>query len=111
MAFYHLQHGHVLNSRSLLRLLVPVLLALLFILTTQSIGAQDAQPVDTINPAQSEPAIGYLPEDTSLDSKDNVQEGKSNNQCSSQPSWWNWLVSASNKPANFHYIDIMELLN
>jgi len=111
MGFYHLQRGHVLNSRSLLRLLVPLLLALLFIFTTRSAGAQDAQPVDTINPVQSEPAIGYLHEDISLDSKNNVLDEKLSNQCSSQPSWWNWLVNASSKPANFHYIDIMELLN
>jgi len=111
MGLNHLQRGHVLNSRSLLRLLVPLLLALLFILTTRSAGAQDAQPVDTINPAQSEPAIGYLHEDPSINTQIKVLDGKLRNQCNSQPSWWSWLISASSKPANFHYIDFMELLN
>jgi len=106
MTFYQQSQEH--QGRSFSRLLISLMLISFFIVTPGS-GAQEATPIDNIGPSQSEPPIGYLPEDNALINTTLLD--KPINQCSSQPSWWNWLLSTSSKPANFHYIDIMELLN
>ncbi len=106
MTFYQQSQEH--KSRSFSRLLISLMLISFFFITPGT-GAQDATPVDNINPAQSEPAISYLPEDNALLNVTLLDKPVS--QCSSQPSWWNWLLSTSSKPANFHFIDFMELLN
>jgi len=108
MTFY--QQSQEQQSRSLSRLLISLMLISFFILTPGS-GAQEATPVDSISPSQSEPAIGHLPEDTTLAITNNTVLDKPMGQCGSQPNLWNWLLNASSKPANFHYIDIIELLN
>ncbi len=106
MTFYQQSLEH--QGRFFLRLLISLML-ISFIIITLGTGAQEATPVDTISPSQSEPAIGYLPEDNALIYMTVLD--KSISQCSSQPSWWNWLLSTSSKPAYYHYIDFMELLN
>ncbi|MCP4411191.1 MAG: hypothetical protein GY808_01255 [Gammaproteobacteria bacterium] len=106
MTFYQQRQEH--KSKSFTSLLISLMLISFFIITLGS-GAQDATPVDNINPAQSEPAIRYLSEDNALINITLLDQPVS--QCRSQPSWWNWLLSASSKPANFHYIDFLELLN
>ncbi len=90
-----------------------MLLSLMFsiLVFTNYITAHEANPVDTINPSRSEPALGSQPQDTILNDLDDHFLNKTTDQCLSQPSWWSWLLSASGKPANFHYIDIMELLD
>lgn len=82
--------------------------ALLMVAPTNN--AAELNPVENLNPPQSEPSMAHLPERATLimgDKKDLLNAGNSKNK----PSWWNWLTNASNKPANFHFIDILELLD
>ncbi len=108
MTYYQQSQEH--QSRFLSRLLISLMLISFFIITPGT-GAKEEITVDSISPSQTEPALGYLPEDNALTITNNLLLDKSIGQCSHQPSWWNWLLSTSSKPANFHYIDIMELLN
>ena len=73
--------------------------------------AGELHPTDNINPSQSEPALGNLPQKSTLSVDEKKIEEPIECKSNSEPSWWNWLTNASNKPANFHFIDIIELLS
>ncbi|MCP3673327.1 MAG: hypothetical protein GY829_02485 [Gammaproteobacteria bacterium] len=73
--------------------------------------AGELHPTDNINPSQSEPALGNVPQKSTFSVDEKKIEDPIERKSNSEPSWWNWLTNASNKPANFHFIDIIELLS
>lgn len=98
-----------------LKIATPALLAGSFILTLflmlQPVAhATELSPADNIKPPKSEPSMNNLPKRTTLtmEAKELQQGAVQINK--SKPSWWKWLTNTSNKPASYHYIDIIELL-
>ena len=91
-------------------LLAFVLICSLAIFTVHTY-AGELNPSDNIKPSQNEPSLGNLPQKSTLTIDEKKIEAPIDCKSKSEPSWWNWLTNASTKPANFHYIDIIELLN
>lgn len=85
-----------------------IVFAILMVAPTNN--AAELNPVENLNPPQSEPSMAHLPERATL-IMDEKQDQLNTGNSKSKPSWWNWLTNASNKPANFHFIDILELLD
>jgi len=90
--------------------LVFVLICSLAIASSITI-AGELRPTDNINPSQSEPALGNVPQKSTLTVDEKKIQEPIECKSKSEPSWWNWLTNASTKPANFHFIDIIELLS
>lgn len=111
MGYYQLHLKQKIHLMPYSRLYLAVLLILSLVLFAPSSSAHEVNPSDNINPVQSEPAIGHLPEDINLNEKDINALAEISVQYGNHPNWWNWITSASSKPANYHYIDILELLN
>ena len=82
-------------------------LALLFAVPTSF--AAEFSTTNNSNPSQSESLPGHLSEDSTINAE--KLKAQSTNFKKAKPGFWQWLTSSSNKPANFHYIDIIELLN
>ena len=93
-----------------------VVIALSFLLITPVIDsniikATELSPSDQIKPSRSEPTMDSLPDRADLTHEESELQQDDCSVSSSKPSWWNWLISASKKPANYHFIDIIELLS
>ena len=71
--------------------------------------AAELNPADNIKPSQSQPSLNNLREESTLimDEK-NIQKSTIKKN---KTTLWSWLTKASKKPANFHYIDIIELFS
>lgn len=85
-------------------LAVPVAIVL-----SLSLSAAELNPADKMNPSKADPTLSNHQE-AALKLHDNITQTNKDINAKSQPSWWNWLTSTSKKPAYFHYIDIIELL-
>ena len=90
-----------------------LLLAVILIFSMQFYApvsfAVELNPSDHMKPSQSQPSLGNLPEESSLIiDESNVQNSNDNKN---KQTWWGWLTCTSKKPANFHYIDIIELFS
>jgi hypothetical protein len=83
---------------------LTVLACLVFTLT---INAVEITPADSPNPVE------LTPDFEGLGSANQLIQDKANDPQAKKKkhSWWSWLTSTSRKPANFHYIDFMELLH
>ncbi|MFT5452741.1 MAG: hypothetical protein ACI9N9_002236 [Enterobacterales bacterium] len=87
-------------------LAIPVLIVL-----TLSLSAAELSPADKINPSKTVPTLNNQPQEAALKLDDNMTQTAKDINTKSKPRWWNWLTSTSKKPAYFHYIDIIELLD
>ena len=96
---------------ALSRLFLSFVLVSSFLIIAPASFASELRPSDTIKPSQSEPALGELPEGSNLTMEERDIQQNSNGNSKSKPSWWNWITNASRKPANYHFIDIIELLD
>ena len=96
---------------ALSRLFLSFVLVSSFLIIAPGSFASELRPSDTIKPSHSEPVLGELPEGSSLTMEEKETQQSSIDNSKSEPSWWNWITNASRKPANFHFIDIIELLN
>jgi hypothetical protein len=81
------------------------------IVLTLSLSAAELNPADNVNPSKSDPALNNHTREAVIILDDNMTQSAKDINAKSKPSWWNWLTSTSKKPAYFHYIDIIELLN
>ena len=83
------------------------LIVLSCVVFTLNLGAVEIKPTDSGNPVELTPDFDGLGSGNQLmqDKNTNLQGKKK------QRSWWSWLTSTSRKPANFHYIDFMELFH
>jgi len=100
-----------LSSNAHVRRLLTPLFVLFFILLSPAATATELDPAKNIKPAQSQPVLENLPERTELAVEEKDIQKANQQNAKSKPSWWKWLTNASKKPASFHYIDIIELLN
>ena len=74
-------------------------------------NAAQLNPTKDINPTQSEQSMGTLQDNAVLSVGESDLDNSLKVIDKSKPSLWNWLTSASSKPAYFHYIDILELIS
>ena len=89
--------------------LMPIALALSLLVVMPCSLAAELSPSNNIKPSQSESIPGQLPEDSTINAE--KMKAQKTNFKKARPGFWQWLTCSSNKPANFHYIDIIELLN
>lgn len=71
-------------------------------------NAVEISPADQVKPTEMTPDFDGLGEGNQL-----LQEQANKNPLADncQQSWIGWLTGVSRKPANFHFIDFLELLN
>jgi len=99
------------NESIYFRFLLPVIfIASMFILTPIT-HANELTPKDNIRPSQIEPSLGNAPEKELIRKEEANIPTVDSSKKQYKPSWWKWLTSSSKKPANFHYIDIIELIS
>ncbi len=111
MPFIENKSYQILPLVAFSKLSLVLTLVCLLAIFTPSTFAGELHPTDNINPSQSEPALGNLPQQSTLSVDEKKIEEPIECKSNSEPSWWNWLTNASTKPANFHFIDIIELLS
>lgn len=111
MSFIENKPAQILNVIAFSKLLLAFALVCSLSIFVPSTFAGELHPKDNINPSQSEPALGNLPQKSTLSVDEKKIEEPIECKSNSEPSWWNWLTNASTKPANFHFIDIIELLS
>lgn len=111
MLINHQQMNNRLQKTTLIKLFCLVAFVYILTLSGTSFHANELSPVDNIKPTNSAPSIGSLPKSSSLSMKEKQAINKKQETCVSGTSWWAWLTNSSKKPANFHYIDIIELLS
>ena len=99
----------ILNTTAIKKT-VKLLAVSVVIIFTFSLSATELTPADNINPSKSEPALNNHPQEATLQLDDKMTQTAKDINAKSKPSWWNWLTNTSKKPAYFHYIDIIELL-
>ena len=105
MRFYY--NNKDLNKDFKLNLNIALmLLSLLLIIPTTSA----ADPSGSISPNQTEQALNDGSRYADSHVIERISQQDLNCASKSKPSLWNWLTKASHKPAYFHYIDIIELL-
>ncbi|PCJ45131.1 MAG: hypothetical protein COA74_16235 [Gammaproteobacteria bacterium] len=73
--------------------------------------AAELNPSDTINPTKSEPSLKNHPEASVIKRDDKRVQSTKVISDKVGSSWWNWLTNSSSKPAYFHYVDMLELLD
>jgi len=74
-----------------------------------SVQAAEINPADHIKPDELQPKFESMRDNSQLNQA--ISDSTTHQIKKSEPSWWGWLTNSSRKPANFHYIDIIELLD
>ena len=81
-------------------------LVLACLVFTLNVAAVEIKPTDSGNPVE------LTPDFDGLGSANQLLQDKANGaKLKKKHSWWTWLTGTSRKPANFHYIDFMELFH
>lgn len=75
------------------------------------VSANELNPTDQIKPTHSKPSLNTLPDRADLNPEGKNPQQIADHHTQTKPSWWNWLTNASKKPASYHFIDMLELLN
>ncbi|RLA04925.1 MAG: hypothetical protein DRQ47_02440 [Gammaproteobacteria bacterium] len=81
------------------------------LLSSPLIYSSELKPTENMNPTQSKPSLKNIPKPAKLKMEEKNTVQNNNKSQKNKPSWWSWLINNTNKPANFHYIDIIELLS
>lgn len=93
------------NNLNRLVLMAMVSIALVFSSVTYAV---EISPADQVNPTEITPDFDGLGDSNQL-----LQEQAAKNPLADncRQTWLGWLTGVSRKPANFHFIDFLELLN
>ena len=70
----------------------------------------EVTPAENINPSSSDPILNNLAQPAAIANDKKSGQTSNNIKAKSEPSWWSWLTSSSSKPAYFHYVDFIELI-
>jgi hypothetical protein len=89
---------------------VKLLVVSVIIVLSVSLSSTELTPAENINPSKAEPTLNNHPQEATLKLDDSMTQTTKDINVKSKPSWWKWLANSSKKPAYFHYIDIIELL-
>ena len=90
-----------------LRQAVTTMTLVVSLFFTANLSAVEINPSDTVDPVEHAPAF------EAIGATNQLVQDKANNNLSGnlkKQTWWGWLTNTSRKPANFHYIDFIELL-
>lgn len=107
------QYGVVqkLDLSAFYKLCVSVLLVFSMLIVIPVTQANGLASANNMSLSQSEQSLDNLTGSAPSIIEEEKNQQNTNSNPKSKPSWWNWLTNASKKPANFHYIDFIELLS
>ncbi|MBT8449944.1 MAG: hypothetical protein KJO69_09650 [Gammaproteobacteria bacterium] len=74
-----------------------------------AVKAVEITPIEQVDPERLQDELDNLGARNELAQQSNTVLSKSTKK--SKPSVWAWLTNQSRKPANFHFIDIIEILD
>jgi len=74
-----------------------------------TVKAVEIAPIEKIDPERLQNDLDNLGARNELSQKTNTVLGKATKK--TKPSIWAWLTNQSRKPANFHFIDMIEILD
>ena len=75
----------------------------------RQITAVEIAPIEKLDPEDLQNDLDNLGSSNELNR--NTKSLQTNKAKKAKPSIWCWLTNQSRKPANFHYIDIIEILD